>query len=321
MSIDLKPLDQQVIVITGASSGIGLATAESAAQQGAKLVLAARSGQTLDEVCQRIKSAGGQAIYVVADVAKRDQVDHVAEAALQKFGRIDTWINDAGLSIYGRLDETQEEDARRLFDTNFWGVVNGSLAALPYLKINGGALINVGSEVSDAVVPLQGMYSASKHAVKGFTDALRVEIEELDEAPVSITLIQPTAVDTPFPQHARNYMDQEPKLPTPMIEPQKVAEAILKAAVKPERDVKVGAMSKLNTMTAKIAPGLGDKMSAKQADRQQYQEAPRNPEGTLYQAGEKIGGSGQTHGSGGVEKESDLEKAGAHGGANARMAK
>jgi short-subunit dehydrogenase len=311
MSVDLKPLDQQVIVITGASSGIGLATAESAAKQGAKLVLAARSGQTLDEVCQRIKSSGGQAIYVVADVGKREQVDHVAEAALQKFGRIDTWINDAGVSIYGRLDEVAEEDSRRLFDTNFWGVVNGSLAALPYLKANGGALINVGSEVSEAVVPLQGMYSASKHAVKGFTDALRVEIEEVDKAPVSITLIQPTAVDTPYPQHAKNYMAEEPKLPTPRIDPEKVAEAILKAAVKHERDVKVGGGAVLNTSLGKIAPSLGDKASAMQADRQQYHEPPRNPEGTLYQAGE----SGQTHGSGGVKKEGDLEKAGARAGA------
>jgi len=308
MAVSLKPLDQQVVVITGASSGIGLATAEAAAKEGARLVLAARSGQTLEEMCQRIKASGGEAIYVIADVADRQQVQRIAESALQKFGRIDTWINDAGLSIYGRLDETGEEDARRLFDINFWGVVNGSLVALPHLKQNGGALINVGSEVSDAVVPLQGMYSASKHAVKGFTDALRVEIEELDEAPVSITLIQPTAVDTPFPQHARNYMDQEPKLPTPQIEPQKVAEAILEAAVKPQRDVKVGAVAKLNTMTAKLAPGLGDKMSAKQADRQQYQEPPRDPAGTLYKPGE----SGQTHGSGGVE-EKDLEKAGARG--------
>jgi short-subunit dehydrogenase len=308
MAVSLKPLDQQVIVITGASSGIGLATAEAAAKEGAKLVLAARSGQTLEEIVQRIKANGGQAIYVIADVADREQVQRIADAALQKFGRIDTWVNDAGLSIYGRLDETGEQDARRLFDINFWGVVNGSLVALPHLKGEGGALINVGSEVSDAVVPLQGMYSASKHAVKGFTDALRVEIEELDEAPVSITLIQPTAVDTPFPQHARNYMDQEPKLPTPQIEPQKVAEAILEAAVKPQRDVKVGAVAKLNTLTAKLAPGLGDKMSAKQADRQQYQELPRDPAGTLYKPGE----SGQTHGSGGVE-EGDLEKAGTRG--------
>ena len=112
-----------------------------------------------------------------------------------------------------------EDDSRRLFDTNFWGIVNGSLAALPYLKANGGALINIGSEVSEAIVPLQGMYSASKHAVKGFTDALRVEVEELDRAPVTITLIQPTAVDTPYPQHAKNYMDKEPRLPPPLIDP------------------------------------------------------------------------------------------------------
>lgn len=301
MAVDLKPLDQQVIVITGASSGIGLATALAAAEQGAKLVLAARAGQALDEICQRIKADGGQAIYVVADVGHREQVEHVAEAALQKFGRIDTWVNDAGVSIYGRLDQVSDEDNRRLFDTNFWGVVYGSLTALPYLKRQGGALINVGSEVSEAVVPLQGMYSASKHAVKGFTDALRVEIEELDEAPVSITLIQPTAVNTPYPQHARNYMDQEPKLPTPQIDPEKVADAILKAAVKPQRDVKVGSTAVLNTLTAKLAPGLGDKMTAMQADRQQFERPPVNPEGALY----KAGGTGHVHGPGGDKDQPD----------------
>jgi short-subunit dehydrogenase len=292
MAVSLKPLEEQVIVITGASSGIGLATTEAAAKEGAKLVLASRSAQTLREIVQRISAAGGEAIDVVADVGDRQQVQRIAEAAISRFGRIDTWINDAGVSIYGRLDEVSEEDNRRLFDTNFWGVVNGSLTALPYLKKAGGALINVGSEVSDAVVPLQGMYSASKHAVKGFTDALRVEIEEIDKAPVSITLIQPTAVDTPYPQHAKNYMDQEPKLPTPMIDPEDVAEAILKAATKPQRDVKVGTMSKVNTTISKIAPSLGDKMSAKQADRQQYDEPPRDPEGTLYKPGEE----GRTHG-------------------------
>jgi NADP-dependent 3-hydroxy acid dehydrogenase YdfG len=307
MSIDLKPLDQQVIVITGASSGIGLATAEAAAKQGAKLVLASRSGKTLAEICQRINDAGGHAIYVVADVGDREQLERIAGVALQKFGRIDTWVNDAGVSIYGRLDEVSEEDSRRLFDTNFWGVVNGSLTALKYLKQQGGALINVGSEVSDAVVPLQGMYSASKHAVKGFTDALRIEIEKLDEAPVAVTLIQPTAVDTPYPQHARNYMMEEPKLPSPQIDPQKVADAILKAAVKPQRDVKVGAGAVLDTALSKLAPGLADTMSAKQADRQQYNEPPRDPEGTLYKAGE----SGQIHGSGGVEDKDKKEKAAA----------
>src|SRR5688572_31916010 len=221
-----QPLDQQVIVVTGATSGIGLCTACLAAERGASLILVARSESVLQLLAKDINARGGHALAVSADVADRAQLDQVALVAIGTFGRIDTWINNAGVSIYGRIDEVSEADSRRLFDTNFWGMVNGSLAALPHLKKHGGALINVGSEVSEAIVPLQGMYSASKHAVKGFTDALRVELEELDKAPVAITLIQPTAVDTPFPQHARNYMEQEPKLPTPQIEAEKVAHAI-----------------------------------------------------------------------------------------------
>jgi short-subunit dehydrogenase len=297
MSIALKPVKEQVVVITGASSGIGLATAETAAKEGAKVVLAARSGADLDKVAQKINSDGGEAIAVVADVGDRAQVEKIAAEAVARFGRIDTWINDAGGSIYGRLEEVSDADSRQLFETNFWGVVHGSLVALPHLKKSGGALINVGSEVSEAVVPLQGMYSASKHAVKGFTDALRIELQ-LEEAPVSVTLIQPTAVDTPFPQHAKNYMDKEPKLPTPMIDPYDVAKAIVKAAGHPTRDVGVGIMAKINTTISNVIPPLGDRMSAMQADRQQYAEPPRNPDGALYAAG----GGGKTHGSGGVEE-------------------
>lgn len=295
MANSLKSLDQQVIVITGASSGIGLATAHAAADKGAKLVLAARSEETLEKLVTTINAEGGHALHVVADVSDRAQVENIARTAIEYFGRIDTWINDAGVSVYGRLHEVSEEDNRRVFDINFWGVVNGSLAALPHLLKNGGALINVGSEVSEAVVPLQGMYTASKHAVKGFTDALRVEIEEIDKAPVSITLIQPTAVNTPFPQHAKNYMENEPKLPTPQIDPFKVAEAILHAATSAERNVKVGLMATVNTAIEKIMPSLADKIVAKQADRQHYDEFPRNPDGALY----RPSGGGQIHGSGG----------------------
>jgi short-subunit dehydrogenase len=296
MSFHFKPIDKQVIVITGASSGIGLATAELAAQRGARLVLVARSERTLQEIAARLEAQGAQAIAVPADVASREALELAAEAAILRFGRIDTWVNDAGVAIYGRLEEVSDADSRRLFETNFWGTVYGSLVALRHLRPNGGALINVGSEVSEAVIPLQGMYTASKHAVKGFTDALRVEVEELDEATVSITLIQPTAVDTPYPEHARNYMSSEPRLPTPQIDPQDVAEAILKAATEGGRDVKVGAMATLNTAMAKVAPSLGDKMAARQAGRQQRDEPPRHPEGTLYRPGE----SGRTHGSSGL---------------------
>jgi short-subunit dehydrogenase len=295
----LKKLEEQVVVITGASSGIGLATARLAAKRGARVVLAARSEEALDGIVQEIEAEGGEAIFVPCDVSNRSQVENLGRVAVERFGRIDTWVNNAGVAIYGRLDEVSEEDSRQLFETNFWGVYYGSLIALPHLTRAGGALINIGSEVSEAVVPLLGIYSASKHAVKGFTDALRVEIEKVDKAPVSITLIQPTATDTPFPQHAKNYMDREPKLPPPLDNPDDVAEAILDAAVKPTRSKKVGALSKVNTLTAKLMPKVGDKMASKQTNRQQYDEPPRNPEGTLERSGESVGTAGEVTGSGG----------------------
>jgi short-subunit dehydrogenase len=277
----LKPIHEQVMVITGASSGIGLATTIMAAASGAKLVLNARSEDTIRELAAEIRAAGGDAIHVAGDVGRPEDVKRIADQAIAQFGRIDTWVNDAGVSIYGRITQASDEDNRRLFDTNFWGVVYGSKAALPHLAGSGGALINVGSEVSEAVVPLQGMYSASKHAVKGFTDALRIELEH-DNVPVSVTLIQPGATDTPFPQHARNYMDKEPALPTPLDDPFHVAEKILEAATHEKRSIKVSNAAKMNVMMAKFAPALADKMGAKQMERQNYDEPPRNPAGALH---------------------------------------
>ncbi|GAB2592131.1 SDR family NAD(P)-dependent oxidoreductase [Dyella jejuensis] len=289
-----RPLNEQVIVITGASSGIGLCTALLAAERGAKVIVAARSEDTLHDIAAHIHQHGGIARAIPTDVSDPDQLKMLADEAVAAFGGIHTWVNNAGVAIYGKLSEVSEQDSRKLFDINFWGVVNGSLAALPYLRTQGGALINVGSEVSDAVVPYQGMYSASKHAVKGFTDALRVEVEEVEKSDVSITLIQPTAVNTPYPQHARNYMQQEPKLPSPRIDPQKVAEAILKAAEEGGRHVTVGAMASINTLTSKVLPALADKFSAKLADKQQKDRRAEAPRGTLYRAGE----GGQVYGLG-----------------------
>lgn len=300
MSADLKlkPLEQQVIVITGASSGIGLATAEAAARRGARVVLAGRSEAALSDIAARLQRDGHEAVAVTADVGDRRAVTGIADAAIERFGRIDTWVNNAGVSIYGQLEQISEEDSRRLFDTNFWGVVNGSLEALPHLKKQGGALINVGSEVSEAVLPLQGMYSASKHAVKGYTDALRVELK-VQQAPVSVSLIEPTAVNTPYPQHAKNYTDREAALPTPQIEPEKVADAILDAATHPRRDVTVGLMAKLDTMTEHLAPKAADALAAVQMHRQNYDEPPRDQDGALYQASEAgAGPTGEVYGPG-----------------------
>ncbi len=287
-----QPIDRQVIAITGASSGIGLCTALLAAERGARVVLLARSRQTLDAIVDAINAGGGQAQALVCDVSEREAVERAVATILQTHGRIDTWVNNAGVAIYGRLDEVSDADHRRLFDINFWGTVNGSLAALPALRASRGVLVNVGSEVSDAVLPLQGMYAASKHAVKGFTDALRVEQVRVEEEDISIVLVQPTATNTPYPQHARNYMEREPKLPTPLVDPHRVAEAILEAACKGGHAIKVGAMSHINTATSKLLPALGERMAALQAGRQQHPEAPRDPQGTLFRPGE----SGRVYG-------------------------
>ncbi|WP_372383495.1 SDR family oxidoreductase [Xanthomonas sp. NCPPB 1068] len=287
-----RPLDQQVILITGASSGIGLCTALAAAEAGARVVLVARSSGILQEVAALLTEQGHQAIAVVADVADPAQLQHAADAALARFGRIDTWVNNAGVAIFGLLQEVDDHDSRRMFDINFWGVVYGSRIALPHLAASGGVLINLGSEASEAVVPWQGLYSASKHAVKGFTDSLRIELEHLAGSPVSVVLIQPTAVDTPYPQHARNYMPQEPKLPPPLIEPLRVADAILHAAEHGGRDIKVGLMAGANIAITRLMPRLADRLSAVRAQTQQGGAPARDPKGTLFHPGE----GGRVHG-------------------------
>src|SRR4051794_30709029 len=232
MGVKLKRLRDQVIVITGASSGIGLTTAEMAAEQGARVVLNARNEPDLRRVCDSIRARGGEATYFAGDVADPDVMDQLAATAIREFGGFDTWINDAGISVYGRLADVPLADKRRLFDVNFWGVVHGCRAAVRHLRERGGAIINIGSEVSDRAVPLQGIYSASKHAVKAYTDALRMELEE-ERAPVSVTLVKPGATNTMFIDHARTFMDKDPELPSPLYAPEEVAHAILKSAERP----------------------------------------------------------------------------------------
>ncbi|MFN6963136.1 MAG: SDR family oxidoreductase [Pyrinomonadaceae bacterium] len=262
MAVQLKPVEQQTIVITGASSGIGLCTARMAAARGARLVLASRNEEALSKLVDEITWAGGEAIFVKADVGLESDVEAIAEAARQRFGTFDTWVNNAAGSIYGKLEDVPVEDFRRLFETNFWGVVYGSLTAARYLKRLGGALINVGSTLSDRAIPLQGMYCASKHAVKGFTDALRMELEA-DDAPISVTLVKPAAIDTPYIEHAPNYLDTEPLNPPPVYAPDTVAETILYCAENQVRDVFVGGAAKAHSMLGKYAPRLADLLMEK----------------------------------------------------------
>ena len=257
MGIKLKRLEDQVVVITGGTSGIGLATAKRAAKRGARVVLCSRNEPELRETVSAIQEVGGTARSIVADVANQEDVERLAATAIEEFGTIDTWVNNAGVSFYGNLTEVAIEDMRRLFEVNFWGTVYGARAAVARLRGNGGALINIGSIVSDRAVPLQGAYSASKHAVKGFTDALRMELEE-ERAPISVTLIKPSAIDTPYFQHAKNYMEVEPKPPAPVYAPEVVANAILRAAEQPIRDITIGGGGRLISALGTALPRLTD---------------------------------------------------------------
>jgi len=283
MRIQLKKISDQTIVITGATSGIGLVTARLAASRGANLLLIARNEDALDRIAKELDPAGKKTIWAVADVADRSALEEAAAKAITQFGQIDTWINNAGVSIYGRNTEVSLEDQRRLFDTNYWGVVNGSLVAVEHLRQAGGAIINLGSELSDVAVPLQGAYSASKHAVKGFTDSLRVELAE-ENVPISVTLIKPAGVDTQFVRHAKNYMEVEPKLPPPVYAPAIAAEAILTAAQQPRRDIYVGAASKLISSTNKCVPALLDVYLKNCMFSQQRTETPKTDDGNALHA-------------------------------------
>jgi short-subunit dehydrogenase len=270
----LKKIRDQVVVITGASSGIGLATAKLAARKGARLVLSSRNGEDLERICEELRGQGAQVINVVADVSQPDALNHVASAAIREFGQIDTWVNNAGVSSYGKLTKMHLDEKRRIFETNFWGVIHGCRAAVPHLRQNGGAIINIGSVLSNRSIPIQGIYSASKHAVKAYTDALRMELEE-EGAPISITLVKPAAINTPYVEHARNHQPGRATHVPPVYAPEVVARAIVYCAEHPKRDIFIGGAGKLFQLMENFMPRFTDKQMELTMINGQYLDQPK----------------------------------------------
>jgi NAD(P)-dependent dehydrogenase (short-subunit alcohol dehydrogenase family) len=279
----LKKLSDQVVVITGASSGIGLATARLAAERGARVVMAARSQRGLVEGAEGIRREGGRVTHVVADVSDSTGVEAIAEHALLLFGHIDTWINNAAVTVYGRIEDVDVADMRRVFDVTFWGTVYGCRAAIPHLRESGGAIINVGSMESEVALPLNGAYAAAKHAVRAFTDVLRMELEK-EGANISVSLVKPAGIDTPFFEHAKNYLSGDPQPPPPVYSPEVVARTILTCAERPVRDIVVGGSGRLQVSMRRLAPRLSDKLLNSFSYRAQEREPRpnRHREGALY---------------------------------------
>ncbi len=285
MRLRLKPLDRQVMVITGASSGIGLATARKAAKAGAKVVLVSRNEAVLREIVEAIIKDGGEAAYAVADVGDLAQVVAAAALAIEHFGRIDTWVNNAGVAIYADLLATPRDEHERLFRTNYWGAVNGAQVAVPHLRWSGGALVTVGSIASEMGSPVMGAYSASKHAVKGYLDSLRIELER-DKVGVSVSLIKPSGIGTPLSEHVANYKDGDPKIPPPVYGPARVADAILMAAVKPVLEHTVGAAGQWLILGATHFPGLFARFAGSATPVLNDASAPDRSRSNLFRAGD-----------------------------------
>ncbi|WP_445502181.1 SDR family oxidoreductase [Microvirga sp. G4-2] len=297
MPVRQKPVEEQVVVITGASSGIGLATAHLFASRGAKgLVLAARNEEALRKVADELSRGGTRAIAVPADVSRREDLERIAKTAIDTFGGFDTWVNDAAVALYGPLDKIPIEDQRQLFEVNYWGVVNGSMIAAEHLRNRGGTIINVGSVLSERTMILQTQYSASKHAVKAFTDGLRMELEE-QGAPIAITLIKPSSIDTPYVEHARNYLDKEAAVPPPTYDPHLVAKAIVFAAEHHRRELTIGFGGWVIGAMGKVAPRMVDKamewtgyssQTTNQSERRQMRDNlyRAREDGDLYRARE-----------------------------------
>ena len=257
----LKTLAQQVIVITGASSGMGLSTARIAARAGACVFLAARDAVALRRICDEIHGTGGQAGFLAIDVGSEAEVEALAEAAIKRFGGFDSWINVAGVCLVGPLKDVSTADHQRLFQTNYWGVVHGSMAAVRHFRERGqpGALVNVGSAASDVVLPFAGTYAASKFAVKAFTNALRVELMH-ERLPVSVTLIKPSAVDSLLTEHAKTTLGAATHLPGPRYTPAVVARAILDAVQHPRREIAIGSPALIGAALANLFPRATERL-------------------------------------------------------------
>jgi short-subunit dehydrogenase len=267
--------NDQVVVITGASSGFGRGAALEFAREGAKLVLAARREDLLNELAAECKAAGGDAIVCPTDVSKREDVERLATKAIEAFGRIDVWVNNAGIGAIGPFERIPLEVHEHVIATDLLGTVYGSYCAYrQFLAQGSGVLINIASELGFASVPYYSSYTAAKHGVTGLSDSLRQEVKQNDRDGIHICTIMPTAHDTPFFEHAANYSGHEIKPPKPVHDPQHVVDRIVRVAKNPTDKEIVGADGVIKLIAANVMPPVSEMMGAKQMHRTITKEPP-----------------------------------------------
>jgi NAD(P)-dependent dehydrogenase (short-subunit alcohol dehydrogenase family) len=275
-------LTNRVVIITGASSGIGRAAAQAFARAGCRLVLAARSAAALEVAAHDCADSGAQAIPVPCDVTNAEEVLHVAETARQRFGRIDVWINDAGVHLLGRIDEVPLEDFRQVIDVNLMGTVHGIRAALPVFRAQGdGILINIASMAGTVGQPFASAYVASKWAVRGLSEAVRMEV--MDQPGIHVCTVLPPSIDTPLFQHAANYAGQAVRPLPPVYSPEQVADTLVAVVRKPVREAFIG-MGRLMAVAHAVAPTATERMMSRAVNERHFQRRRSGPSrGNLYE--------------------------------------
>jgi NAD(P)-dependent dehydrogenase (short-subunit alcohol dehydrogenase family) len=269
-----KPVSEQVVVVTGASSGLGRAIARAAGERGAKVVVTARNGEALDRCVAEIEAAGSEALGVPADCAVQDDVAQVVEQAVDRFGRIDTYVANAIVTVYAETYRYEPEELRRVMDVNFFGQVYGYWAVLPHLRASRGTFLSINSALAYRGIPLQGAYCASKAALRAFFESARVEIQK-EGWDVAVSVILPGAINTPQFDRDRQKIGYQPQPVPPIYQPEPYAEAALFCMEHPIRELPVSWGAQKLLWGQKLSPRAGDLVLRRNGWKGQHTGEPK----------------------------------------------
>jgi NAD(P)-dependent dehydrogenase (short-subunit alcohol dehydrogenase family) len=264
----------QVVVVTGASAGVGRAIVHRFARSGWRIGLIARDADALEEVRREAEVLGGTAVVAAADVSDATALFAAAAAIEKSFGSIDVWINDAMVTVFGPIWQMTPEEFRRVTEVTYLGAVHGTMAALRYMRpANHGKIIQIGSALAYRGIPLQSAYCGAKHAIRGFTDSLRTELIH-ERSRVGVTMVELPAVNTPQFDWARTHMPRQPRPVAPVVQPEVIAQAVFDAVRDPRREVWIGLSTLKVILGNMVLPAFLDRYLAKAAFRGQQTPRP-----------------------------------------------
>jgi NAD(P)-dependent dehydrogenase (short-subunit alcohol dehydrogenase family) len=269
-----KPLREQVVIVTGASSGLGRAIARLAGERGAKVVVTARNAEALDACVAEIERAGSEALAVPGDVADRAQVERTVAGAVDRFGRIDTYVANAIVTVYAEAERLEPEELRRVWEVNFFGVVHGYWAALPHLRESKGTFLHVSSALAYRGIPLQAAYCSTKAGLRAFLESARVE-EQKAGTGVAISLVLPGAINTPQFDRDRQKIGYQPQPVPPIYQPEPFAEATLRCAERPVRELPISWGAQKLLWGQKLSPRAGDWVLRRTGWKSQHTDEPK----------------------------------------------